>query len=72
MGSCPRCERFECLCGEPDYEARPVIDRLLSLMERMTNDQRQRVMIDIAERYCRHCGGEQPLEGRRCQCWNDE
>jgi len=70
--SCPRCERFVCVCGDPVYESGPIADRLLSLMERMTADERMRVMDGIVARYCRHCGNEQPDTGRRCQCWNDE
>jgi len=70
--SCPRCERFECLCGEPDYEARSVVDRLRAFMERMTDDQRRRLLDDIMDGYCKHCGGMQPQTGRSCQCWNDE
>lgn len=70
--SCDRCGRLDCICGMPTFEAGPIVARLRALLERMTGDERIRVIDAVKDGYCRHCGNEQRVRGRSCQCWNDE
>jgi len=40
-------------------------------MRDMTPEQRVIFVSSLHDKYCRHCGDEQPKTGS-CQCWNDE
>lgn len=37
---------------------------IISLMKKMTDDER----MDVMRKFCRFCGCDDP----KCQCWNDE
>jgi len=44
---------------------------LVEKMAEMDGEQRTRIVGLLAQKYCPHCGGEQPKWGS-CQCENDE
>jgi hypothetical protein len=44
---------------------------LRSYMTKMTDDERLTLIHAVAEGYCTYCGCKE-LNGRPCQCWNDE
>lgn len=60
----------------PWLEAAAVQEKLIEVAVHVFASMSQRGRADAFSRlehlYCRHCGDEQPLHGRRCQCWNDD
>ncbi len=51
--------------------AEHMVDKLVELMTHLTDEQRLVLMNAVTEKFCEHCGREQPA-AQRCQCWNDE
>lgn len=46
-------------------------DAACALFEGLTAEERSDVLEHLSERWCPHCGDDQPEHGS-CQCWNDE
>jgi hypothetical protein len=56
----------------PSTTERCEIEVTLGYMSRMTREQRRELLSDAKALWCEGCGVDQPREGRRCQCQNDE
>lgn len=59
-------------CGDGRPPISQWVGALRATLDLMTPTERAEALSDLKSVYCFSCGDEQPKEGRRCQCWNDE
>ncbi len=57
--------------SDPSTKIAARLAKILDELRDLTDDERQALFAVLFDRYCIHCGGEQPKTGS-CQCWNDE
>lgn len=51
-------------------EQKRVTDQIVASLLRFPQDRRERIIKDVLDEFCAHCGDT--LEGGRCHCMNDE
>lgn len=48
------------------------VEKVLAILQPLSDEQRMEVIYAIKNAYCIHCGCKEPDTGSECQCWNDE